>query len=102
MAPRPQESFEAFVSRLKAALQAGRVEVRFGLHHHSHALCVEDGVFRVRCLSFTKEEADAWFAENGIFMPEHAELISKPRELVFEERALDDLVERLRGGWPSC
>jgi hypothetical protein len=100
MAPRPPESFEAFLSRLQEAITNGGTQVRFGKNHHSHAVCVEEGVFRVRRLEVTPEEAKAYLDEHGIFMPEHSEMISKPRTLVFEEPTLEALTAVLEKHWP--
>lgn len=100
MAPRLPESFESFATRLPSALAQGQTEVRFGGHHFSHAVCLEAGVFRVRRLETTKEEAEAYLAEHGLFMPEHNEAIAKPRTLVFEAASLDELLATLKQRWP--
>jgi hypothetical protein len=100
VAPRAPETFEAFLSRLRGTLDQGGTQLRFGQHHFSHAVCVEDGVYRVRRLECTKEEAEAYLREHGIFMPEHAEAISAPRTLVFEAPTLDGLIDFLRERWP--
>ena len=101
MAPRAPETFKAFKKRLKKSLKEGRSEIRYGLHHFSHAVCLEEGVFRVRRLEFTQEEADAYMREHGAFMPEQAEAISKPRTLEFEAANLDALLDLLEQRWPS-
>lgn len=100
MAPRPPETLEAFLARLTRGLEEGRAEVRLGQHHASHAVCVEDGVYRVRRLEHTREEAEAYLAEHGIFMPEHAEVISQPRTLVLEAPTLEALTDALQRSWP--
>lgn len=100
MAPRIPESFDAFAARLERALESGDTEVRFGQYHHSHAVCAEDGVMRVRRLECSDEEAAAYLREHGIFMPEHAEEISRPRSLVYEARSLDALLLWLANRWP--
>ena len=101
MAPRPPESFEAFTARLERALADGATEIRFGRYHHDRAVCVEDGLYRVRRLETTQEEAEAYLRKHGIFMPEHNELISKPRTLLFEAASVDALLARLKDGWPA-
>jgi hypothetical protein len=100
MAPRPPESFEAFVARLTKALNHGATEVRFGGHHVTHAVCVEAGALRIRRLEHTPEEAEAYLREHGIFMPEHAEEMSKPRTLVLEAATIEELTHALRQRWP--
>lgn len=92
MAPRALESRDAFITRLKQAAAAGQTQVRFGAHHFTHAACLEGGVWRVRRLEHTREEADAYLKEHGYFMPESAEAISRPRTLVFEAPTLEALV----------
>jgi hypothetical protein len=101
MAPRAPETLKAFLKRLDKALRSGETEVRYGLHHHSHAVCVEDGVFRVRRLEHTPEEAEEYMREHGMFMPESAEEISKPRTLEFEVGTRKALAETLKQHWPS-
>ena len=101
MAPRPPETLKAFLMRLKKALEAGQKEVRYGLHHHSHAACLENGVFRVRRLEYTQEAADEYMLEHGMFMPESAEEISRPRTLEFEATTRKALAEILKQHWPS-
>jgi hypothetical protein len=101
MAPRLPEPFNAFVLRLQKELKEGHTEIRYGRNHHSHAVCLEDDVFRVRRLETTKEEAEAFMREHGMFMPENAEAISKPRSLEFEAANLDTLLELLEKNWPS-
>lgn len=101
MAPRPLESRESFLVRLKRDAAAGRTEVRFGAHHFTHAACLEDGVWRVRRLEFTREESDAFLKEHGHFMPEDAEDLGKPRTLVLEAPTLDALAAELgKRAWP--
>jgi hypothetical protein len=99
MAPRLPETFEAFEARARQALEKGQAQVRYGLHHHSHALCSEDGVFRVRQLETTAEEAEAYLKEHGIFMPEHNEEIAKPRTLLFEASTLDEVLAWIGSRW---
>ena len=100
MGPRLPESFENFGTRLRAAVAAGGSEVRFGEYHHSQAVCVEDGVYRVRQLETSAEEAEAYLAEHGIFMPEHNEEIAKPRTLVLEAASVEAVLAALKPRWP--
>lgn len=101
MAPRPLESRESFVARLRRAAADGRTEVRFGAHHFTHAACLEDGVWRVRRLEHTREEAEAFLKQHGRFMPEDAEDLGRPRTLVFEAPTVDALVAELgKRPWP--
>lgn len=97
VAPRMPETFEAFAARLRRALADGDTEVRFGLYHFSHAVCVEEGAFRVRALEVSKEEGDAYLAEHGMFMPEHAEAISRPRTVVLEASSVEEILGQLAG-----
>ena len=101
MAPRAPESRVHFFRRLRSAIAQGQTEVRFGYHHFSHAVCVEDGLFRIRKLELTAAKANAYLEQHGAFMPEHAEALSTPGELVFEGASLDAVVEELdKSGWP--
>lgn len=45
--------------------------------------------------------AEAHMREHGMFMPENAEEISKPRSLEFETTNLDALLELLKKNWTS-
>lgn len=100
MAPRPLESKEQFLKRLRS--QQGSLPVGFGQHHFSHAVVAEEGVFRVRRLVLPKGKAEAYLKEHGMFMPEHAELLSEPTgEIVLEAPSLQELIEKLEAGrWP--
>lgn len=104
MAPRPIESLDAFIARLRRASPlAPGAQVRFGRHHFSHAVVVEDGRWRVRPLVLDRARADAFLKERGYFMPENAEDLSEPGDPVtFEADSLDGLIEELlkRGQWP--
>lgn len=102
MAPRALESLAQFAARLAREAAAGRREVRFGGHHFTHAVCLEEGVWRVRRLECTTEEIDAYqAAHRGFFMPESVEEISTPRTLVFEAPTVKAVVKRLRTlKWP--
>ena len=96
MAPRPPESCEAFLKRLKAALDRGETVVPFGRHHFDRAVCREGGRWRVRALETTVEECEAYLKEHGIFMPEHQEEIAKPRTILFETALFEELVSHLK------
>jgi hypothetical protein len=103
MAPRPLESRDDFIARLRAA--AGHVKKRplgFGASHYSHVVVVEAGVWRVRPLVLDRARADAYLAEHGRFMPEHAEMLSEPGpKIVLEAASLEDLITALRSApWP--
>ena len=104
MAPRPIESLDAFIARLRRAspLTPG-AQVRFGRHHFTHAVVVEDGRWRVRPLVLDHARADAFLKERGYFMPENAEDLSEPGDPVtFEADSLEGLIEELlkAGQWP--
>lgn len=103
MAPRALETRDGFIARLRAA--AGDVVERplgFGGHHFTHVVVVEDGVWRVRRLVLDRAKAEAYLAEHGIFMPEHAEMLSEPGpDVVFEATSLEGLIATLRAApWP--
>ncbi len=100
MAPRTPETLTEFIKRLTQAIEEERDEVRFGQHHFSHAICMEDGRFRVRRLESTPEEVEAFRKEHGYFMPENLEEISKPGELVHEAENLVNLQAWLTSRWP--
>lgn len=94
MAPRAPETFDHFVERLRKAMAAGQSEVRFGQHHFSHAVCRETDGWCVRRLECSAEDAEAYMAEHGMFMPENAEELSKPTSLLYRGDTLDDVI-----GW---
>ena len=103
MAPRPLESKAQFLARLSAqAKSLKKSPVGFGQHHFSHAVVVEEGVFRVRRLVLAKEKADAYLKEHGRFMPEHAEMLSEPTgAIVLEAPTLEALISKLEAAsWP--
>lgn len=82
-------------------MQGGDLQVAFGGHHMTHVVCLEDDVVRVRRLEVSQADADEYIAQHGIFMPEHAEEISKPGAVVLEATTIDAIVELLRAGsWP--
>lgn len=98
MAPRALETLDQFITRLRQAhARKACPEVRFGGHHYTHAVVVEDGVFRVRPLILDRARADAYMAEHRSFMPEHAEMLSEPGpEVLLEASSLDGICEALR------
>lgn len=103
MAPRPLESLDAFITRLqRAAPTVAEHPVRFGGHHHSHAVVLEAGTWRVRPLVLERAKADAFLAEHGRFMPEDAEALSEPGDPVaLEAPTLDELIAAIRTRpWP--
>lgn len=101
MAPRAPESPDAFVQRLQAAVDNGARQVPFGVHHWSHVVCAEDGAWRLREWVLDVEKAKAYQETHGIFMPEHAEMLSAPGPKVLLEAAtLPDFIALLRQRWP--
>lgn len=102
MAPRPLEPRDAFITRLRDDAAAGRLPVGFGGHHFTCAVVHEDGVWRIRRLHLDRARAEAYRAEHGMFMPEHAEMLSEPGPIVVLEAAsLEDLITGLRAlPWP--
>lgn len=105
MAPRPLESREQFIARLRAAgEQVRRRPLRFGGHHFTHVVVVEGSHWRVRPLVLDPARARAYLAEHGTFMPEHAEMLAEPGpEVVLEAGSLAELVTALQGArWPMC
>jgi hypothetical protein len=102
MAPRPLESLDQFIARLRTAVASGAQEVRFGGHHFSHAVVSENGRWRVRKLVLDRARADAFLKERGYFMPENAEDLAEPGEpIVFEAADLEGLVALLEtASWP--
>lgn len=103
MAPRPLESLDQFIARLRqAAPTIASAPVRFGGHHFSHAVVVEAGKWRVRPLVLDRAKADAYLAERGHFMPENAEALSEPKGPVkLEADSLEQLITALRAQrWP--
>jgi hypothetical protein len=103
MAPRPPESLDDFIARLRrAAPTVADAPVRFGNHHFSHAVVLEAGKWRVRQLVLDRAKADAFLAEHGHFMPEHAEALSEPEgPVLLEADSLEQLIAALRQQpWP--
>lgn len=102
MAPRPLESRDVFIARLRAAAAKGlRAPLGFGGHHYSHVVVAEDGAWRVRKLVLDPAKAEAFLAEHRMFMPEHAEQLSEPGPVVLEAASLEGLIAALRSSpWP--
>lgn len=103
MAPRPLETRDQLVERLRrAGNRVAKTPLRFGGHHHSHVVVVERGVWRVRRLVLDRAKADAYLAEHGMFMPEHAEMLSEPGpEVVCEASSLEGLIAAMLAmKWP--
>lgn len=103
MAPRPLESRDAFIARLRSAGEAvARTPLRFGGHHFSHAVVVEDGEWSVRRLVLDRAKADQCLKERGMFTPEHAEQLSEPGDArVLAADSLEGLIAALQAGrWP--
>lgn len=103
MAPRPLETREQLIERLlRVGDRVVAAPLRFGGHHHTHAVVVESGVWRVRRLTLDRAKAAAYLAEHGMFMPEHAEELSEPGpDVVCEAGSLAGLIAGLqRLPWP--
>lgn len=101
MAPRPLETREQFIERLRRVAELERVELRFGGHHFTHAVCRDAGPWTLRRLELDPSEAEAYLEKHGTFMPEHAEMLSKPGAVLLEADTLDELIAALaRQPWP--
>jgi hypothetical protein len=101
MAPRPLESKSQFLARLRAAAARGEKQVRFGGHHHTHAVVSETGAWRVRPLVVDPAKAQAFRdANQGMYMPEHHEMLGEPGPTVaLEAPTLDEMIARLDVAW---
>lgn len=101
MAPRPLESKEQVVARLRAvAARSGEV-MRFGGHHFSHAIVVHEGEWQVRRLVLDRAKGEAYLAKHGTFMPEHAEMLSEPGDVVLlAAGSREELIAALLRAWP--
>jgi hypothetical protein len=103
MAPRILESKAQFLERLKRGAQAlATGPIGFGQHHFSLAVVLEEGRYRVRRLVLPPGKAEAYLKEHGMFMPEHAEMLSEPiGEIVFEAETLEGLISLIeKARWP--
>lgn len=103
MAPRALESKDAFLQRLRSTWRAdGSKPIAFGAHHFTHAVVLENGRVRVRRLEVSKEKAEASLAQHGIYMPEHAEMLSEPTgRIAYDAATLEEVIELIqRGPWP--
>jgi len=93
------ESKEAFFERLRVAERGGKL-MRFHPLHGRYAVCREPEGWSVRHMVVTPEEAEAYREKHGIFMPEHADKISKPGDVVLEAPTMEALIEALDARWP--
>lgn len=107
MAPRPLESREQLIERLRrAGADVGRGKrskelLRFGGHHFTHAVVLADGVWQVRRLVLDRARADRYMQEHGRFMPENAEDLSEPGPVVLDAPSLEGLITALQAApWP--
>lgn len=103
MAPRALESKAQFIARLRSQAKSIATQpVGLGTHHFSHAVVLEEGLFRVRRLVLPKAKVDAYVAEHKSFMPEHAEMLSEPTgDVVFEAPTLEGLIAKFEAArWP--
>lgn len=102
MAPRPLESRDQFIARLRAnAPDPSRLPLGFGGHHFTHVVVHEDGVWRVRRLVLDRAKAEAYREKHRIFMAEHAEMLSEPGPVALEADSLEGLIAALaRAPWP--
>ena len=103
MAPRALETKAQFIARLRK--QAGTIatqRVGVGMHHWSHMVVFEEGVFRLRRLVLPKEKVEAYRKEHSSFMPEHAEMLSEPTGAIeLEAPTLEGLISKLESfRWP--
>ncbi len=102
MAPRPLESKPEFFARLRAVADQAEVQLRFGGHHHTHAVCrAGGGRWTVRRLELAPGAAEAYLNQHGMFMPEHAEMLAQPGAIVLEAETLAELIAKIDGQpWP--
>ncbi len=103
MAPRRLETREEFIERLRrSADHVARSPVGVGAHYFTHAVVLEDGVWRIRKLYLDPAKVAAYRAEHTTFMPEHAEALSEPKpEILLEAPSLEALSEGLQAlPWP--
>ncbi|MDH5491852.1 MAG: hypothetical protein OEY14_07855 [Myxococcales bacterium] len=89
-----------FLERLTRAIAEGSTEIRFGGSHYTHAVCIEEGWFRVRRLVERREDAEAFLREHGHYTPENAEDLRRPGESLFESRTVEALEPWLAQRWP--
>lgn len=105
MAPRPLETRERFIERLRAhAAEGARSPMGVGQHHFTHAVVLEDGVWRIRELYLDPAKVEAYRATHSSFMPEHAEALSEPGpEVLLEAASLEALIAGIEAlPWPLC
>ena len=97
MAPRPPEPLDMFLSRLKNASGP----VRFGCSHHTHVVCFEAQCVQLRKLAVPEGAREEFMAKHGYWMPENAEDLSEPADLVQEFNDLDAFIAFVSPGWPK-
>lgn len=103
MAPRPLESKESFIARLRTSWRPdGSARIGVGTHHFTHGVVLEDGKLRIRELVLDRAKADEYRKKHGRFMPEHAEMLSEPTgAILYEAATLEELVKLIAAGrWP--
>jgi hypothetical protein len=102
MAPRPIESREQVLGRLRAVAGREGEVMRFGGHHFTHAVVVRDGQWQVRRLVLDRAKGEQYLQEHGMFMPEHAEMLSEPGdEVVVAGGSREELIAAVTAGvWP--
>lgn len=107
MAPRPLESREQLIERLRRAgadvgwSKRSAELLRFGGHHHTHAVVLADGVWQVCRLVLDRARADQYMQEHGRFMPEDAEELSEPGPVVLHAPSIEGLITALQAApWP--
>jgi hypothetical protein len=102
MAPRAIESRDQVVARLRGAAERGGEVMRFGGHHFTHVVVVRGGAWQVRRLVLDPAKGAAYLREHGMFMPEHAEMLSEPGdEVLVAAGSREGLIAAvLAGEWP--
>ena len=95
-------SREMLINDAKQSLAKSAGEVmRFGGHHFTHAIVVRDGAWQVRRLVLDPAKGAAYLAEHGMFMPEHAEMLSEPGdEVLLAAESREALAAALLVAWP--
>lgn len=98
MAPRWLETREEFITRLRrSAAHVARSPVGVGEHHFTHAVVLEDRVWRSRRLYLDPAKVAAYRAEHTNFMPEHVWAFSEPGpEIGLAAPSLEALIDGLQ------